>query len=127
MSIISRIAGAVMPQAAEVVAKCTGKALSVTKNVFGIPVTTYLKTGTQVARNVEGMGAKTVILGGGNKLSQVLSKGTALTCYPKGTFFGGETGMIIVSGNKAAKGLPLEPKEFGEFIQMLKEMKKAAI
>ena len=124
MSLVSKIVGSVSPKAAGAFTKCTGKALSYTKDVCGVPVKTYLKTGTKVAKNVDGNGAKSIVLGAGNKLSKILGKGTNITSYPKGHFFGGDTGMILVSGNPKKLGMPFLPKEFGDFIKMLTEMAK---
>ena len=124
MGLVTKIVSAVAPKAADVVAKYTGKALSVTRNVGGIPVKTYLKTGTQVAKNIDGQGTKSIALGIGNRL-RTQTGITNITAYPKGSFFGGKDGLILCSGSPKNMGLPFTFKEFGEFTQMLKDVAKA--
>lgn len=139
MSVISSITryaasglSRVTATAAKQFAQATGKALKVTRNVSGLPVTTYLKTGTQIAKNIDVAGTKVVKLGAGNRLSQYLKE---FTVYPKGSIFGGEEGMILVDTGKKyisrlngiyerSKMLSFTPKEFGEYIKFLKEMAK---
>ena len=105
-------------------AKVFKKAPTVTRNEHGISVTTHLMTGTKVAHGVDGENAKCIILGSGNKLSKVLGEETTIVSYPKGSFFGGDTGLIAVEGKGGKGPLVMEPKGFGDLVKLMKEMAK---
>ena len=105
----------------QVWAKATKKAPIITRKVEGIPFTTNLKTGTQVM-NVNGI--KSIQYGKETELYKLGLRN--VVSYPSG-FFGNNLNRIIyVKGTKAGKGLAFSPKEFGDFVKMLREFEKLA-
>lgn len=122
MSIISAVGQNVVRTAAKTGAKYLKVAPTTTKVVHGIPVTTNHMTGTKVANL--GDGVKSIVLGAKNKLSKLFGEGTSIISYPKGHILGGNEGSIVLQG-KGGKGfLTFAPKEFGEFINMMKDLAK---
>ena len=90
--------------------------------VHGTLVKTNHITGTQIAHLPEG--AKTVVLGAGNRLSKIFGQGATITSYPKGHFFGGDTGCIALQGKGANGFLTFTPKEYGDFVKMMTGLNK---
>lgn len=108
--------------AAKVGAKYLKVVPTTTKVVQGAVVKTNHKTGTQVVKY--GDGVKSIVLGAGNQLSKLFGKGAGIVSYPKGHVFGGETGRIVLSKKGAVGFMHFTPKEFGEFINMMKDLAK---
>lgn len=107
MSLISKITGI----AANQVAKHTGKALKYTKNVLGVPVTHYVKTGTEVMNSA---GIKSVVPGVGNKLSQYVKQ---IITYPKGFFGNTASKTTVLVGANNQPIFSGAPKEVGKFLK----------
>lgn len=122
MSMISKVSQVVINGASKASAKYLNTALKTTSKASGVPVTTYHKTGTQVAKLADG--TKSITLGARNGLSRILGEGATITSYPKGTFFGGNEGLILLQGKNGKGLLSFLPKEFGEFVQMMKNLAK---
>lgn len=123
MSMISSVGQNVVRSAATAGAKYLKVAPTTTKMVYGVPIKTNHVTGTQVTKMADG--AKNIILGAGNKLSKLFGEGANILSYPKGHMFGGEEGMIFLNGKaKKGVGLPFTPKEFGEFVNLMKSLAK---
>ena len=96
-----------------------------TQNIAGQALKTNHMTGTQFAKLADG--TKTVVLGSGNRLSKVLGEGTSIVSYPKGSFFGGKTGLIRLAGKDASNpigALSFTPKEYGDFEKLMKDLNK---
>ncbi len=103
-------------------AKYFKKAPVLTRDVLDYTVKTNFATGTEVLKLADG--TKSIVLGSGNKLSKFLGEGSSIVSYPKGSFLGGAEGCIIFSGKKAEVFRSFAPKEFGNFVNMLKELHK---
>ena len=82
-------------------------------------VKTNYMTGTQFTKLADG--TKSIVFGSGNRLSKLLGKPSVIS-YPKGTFMGGENGLIVIAGKQGA--LSFTPKEFGDYINILQKLNK---
>jgi len=123
---IGKIVGNLSTRLVQTAAKTGAKNLkiapTITRKMCGVPVTTNLITGTQVAKLADG--TKSIVLGAGNRLSKVLGEGTSICSYPKGSFFGGANGLIAVHGKNGKAPLAFQPKEFGDFVKMMRDLTK---
>lgn len=112
MGLVSKIVGLT----ANKVAKYTGKAIKYTKSYSGIPVTHYVKTGTEV---LNGSGVKSITLGAGNKLSQYFKQ---IVSYPKGYLGNDASRTIVLFGEKNNPIFAGAPKELNGFVKDWKEL-----
>lgn len=118
MSFISKITGF----AASKFVECTGKAIKYTKTSGGIPITHYVKTGTEA---ISSGGVKSVTFGSGNQLSQY-AKG--FVTYPKGFFGNKHTKTIAFIGENNEPiciGSPEAVKQFFKEWKNLVDVLKA--
>ena len=92
----------------------------VTQKVAGQPIKINLMTGSQTTKFADG--TRSIVLGSGNGLSKLLGVGSNIVSYPKGSFMGGADGLIAFFKKGTNAPMSFIPKEFGEFVKMLKKL-----
>lgn len=90
------------------------------RTVQGAKVYTNHATGTQVAKCSDG--TKNIVLGIKSNLAKIFGKGATITFYPKGTFFGGEDGIIKVLCKGVKDAQVFTQKEFNEFVNLMTKL-----
>lgn len=130
---ISKFAGTrVASKIAELYTRFTGKSLYYTdsfSSLGGALGKTNFKTGTRVINIFEGerVDAKYITLGKGNSLRSELGITESFTVYPRGSFTGGEDGLIVYPADPQKMGWVYTLKEFSDQIKNLKKMKAEGV